>query len=41
MTSTAGDYIPAFTYHDLQAKFTVGDNKNYEFYLGVNNLFDK
>lgn len=41
VTSTTGDYIPSFTYHDLQAKFSVGEQRNYEFYLGVNNLFDK
>lgn len=41
VTSTAGDRIPAFTYHDLQAKFTIGEKKNFELYAGVNNLFDK
>jgi outer membrane receptor protein involved in Fe transport len=41
VTSTDGDLIPAYTYHDIQAKFTVGEEKNYEFYIGVNNLFDK
>ncbi|HEY0959190.1 MAG TPA: TonB-dependent receptor [Novosphingobium sp.] len=41
VTSTDGDRIPSYTYHDLQAKFTIGEEKNYEFYLGVNNLFDK
>lgn len=41
VTSTTADYIPSFTYHDLQAKFTVGEDKNYDFYLGVNNLFNK
>lgn len=41
VTSTSGDRIPAFTYHDLQAKFAVGDDRNYEFYFGVNNLLDK
>jgi outer membrane receptor protein involved in Fe transport len=33
--------VPAYTYHDLQAKFTIGEERNYEFYFGVNNLFDK
>jgi len=41
VTATRGDYIPSVTYHDLQAKFMVGEDKKYEFYLGVNNLFDK
>jgi outer membrane receptor protein involved in Fe transport len=41
VTSTDGDRIPAYTYHDIQAKFTVGEDRNYEFYFGVNNLFDK
>jgi outer membrane receptor protein involved in Fe transport len=41
VTSTAGDRIPSYTYHDIQAKFTVGEDRNYEFYVGVNNLFDK
>jgi iron complex outermembrane receptor protein len=40
-TSTFEDYIPAYTYHDLQAKFTVGEERNFDFYVGVNNLFDK
>ena len=41
VTSTNGDRIPAYTYHDLQAKMTVGEEKNFELYVGVNNLFDK
>lgn len=41
VTSTDMDRIPAYTYHDIQAKFLVGEDKNYEFYFGVNNLFDK
>jgi outer membrane receptor protein involved in Fe transport len=41
VTSTSGDRIPSYTYSDLQAKFTVGEEKNFEFYFGVNNLFDK
>lgn len=28
-------------YHDVQARFGVGEDKNFEFYLGVDNLFDK
>ncbi len=31
--------IPAYTYHDLQAKFEVA--KRFEFYVGANNLLDK
>lgn len=41
VTSTAGDAIPAYTYHDLQARVAIGEKRAYEFYLGVNNLFDK
>ena len=41
VTSTAGDRIPSYTYHDLQAKYSFGPDRNYQFYLGVNNLFDK
>ena len=41
VTSTNEDQIPSYTYHDIQAKFTAGEEKNYELYLGVNNLFDK
>jgi len=41
VTSTAGDYIPSYTYHDLQAKYSFGPDRNYQFYVGVNNLFDK
>lgn len=28
-------------YHDVQARFGVGDDDKFEFYLGVDNLFDK
>ncbi|HEX8030334.1 MAG TPA: TonB-dependent receptor [Vicinamibacterales bacterium] len=41
VTTTNEDRIPAYTYSDIQAKFTVGEDKNYEVYFGVNNLFDK
>ena len=41
VTSTAGDYIPSYTYHDLQAKYAFGPDRNFEFYAGVNNLFNK
>lgn len=41
VTSTDGDRIPAYTYHDLQAKFAAGEDRNYEFYVGVINLLDK
>jgi len=41
VTSTDGDHIPAYTYHDIQAKFAIGEEKNCEFYFGVINLFDK
>ena len=40
-TSTSQDYIPAYTYHDIQVKYGFGPDRNYEFYFGVNNLFDK
>jgi outer membrane receptor protein involved in Fe transport len=33
--------IDDYWYHDIQARFTVGDQKRLEFYLGVDNLFDK
>ena len=41
VTSTAADYIPSYTYHDLQAKYSFGPDRNFQFYVGVNNLFDK
>jgi len=41
VTTDSGDYIPSYTYHDLQGRFVIGDNKKYEFYFGVNNLLDK
>ncbi|MEO5599035.1 MAG: TonB-dependent receptor [Novosphingobium sp.] len=42
VTASGGDIkIPSFMYHDVQAKFAVGDDKRFEFYVGVNNLFDK
>ncbi|TFI59006.1 TonB-dependent receptor [Sphingomonas parva] len=30
-----------FWYHDAQLRFTAGDAQKLEFYLGVNNIFDK
>lgn len=33
--------IPAYWYHNIQGKFTVGDSRKMELYFGVNNLFDK
>jgi len=40
-----GDYdlndIGAVTYHDLQARYRIGDDGEYEVYGGVNNLFNK
>ena len=33
--------IPSYAYHDMQARFDVGENKKFGFYIGVNNLFDK
>lgn len=41
VTTDSGDFIPSYTYHDLQGRFTIGESRNYEFYFGVNNLFDK
>jgi outer membrane receptor protein involved in Fe transport len=33
--------IPAYWYHNAQVRFDIGPNKRQEFYLGVNNMFDK
>lgn len=33
--------IPAYWYHAAQLKFFVGPQKKYDFYAGVNNIFDK
>lgn len=33
--------IPAYTYHDLQVKVTVGETSKIDLYAGCNNLFDK
>ena len=33
--------IPAYWYHNIQGKVTVGEKKNMELFVGVNNLFDK
>jgi outer membrane receptor protein involved in Fe transport len=33
--------ISAYWYHAAQLKFFVGPEKKYDFYLGVNNIFDK
>jgi outer membrane receptor protein involved in Fe transport len=37
----ATNSIDAFWYHDAQARFAVGDQKRLEFYVGVDNVFDK
>lgn len=31
----------AYWYHDAQLRFAIDDKKKYEFYLGVDNVFDK
>jgi outer membrane receptor protein involved in Fe transport len=42
VTASEGAFnIPAYTYHNIQAKVGFGENKQFEFYAGVNNLFDK
>ena len=42
VTASSGLYnIPAYWYHDLQGKFTIDAAQKFEFYVGVNNLFDK
>ena len=42
VTASSGAFsIPAYTYHDIQAKFSVGEDRRFEFYAGVNNLLDK
>lgn len=42
VTASEGAYhIPAFTYHDLQAKVAIGDERQFEFYVGADNLFNK
>lgn len=33
--------IKARFYHDVQARFRTGENDKFEFYFGVNNLFDR
>jgi outer membrane receptor protein involved in Fe transport len=33
--------IPAYFYHNVQAKFGIGEQQKFELYFGVNNLFDK
>ena len=34
-------HIPAYTYHNIQVRQAVGEKREFQFYLGVNNLFDK
>jgi outer membrane receptor protein involved in Fe transport len=34
-------HIPAYWYHNMQAKFLVGEQQKVEFYFGMNNIFDK
>ena len=42
VSASSGSYhIPAYSYHDIQVKFTAGERRQLEFYLGVNNVFDK
>lgn len=33
--------IGSYVYHDLQGRYTFGEDGNYEVYAGVDNLFDK
>ena len=33
--------IPTYTYHDLQGKLAFGEDRRFEFYAGVDNMFDK
>jgi outer membrane receptor protein involved in Fe transport len=37
----ATNSIKAFWYHDLQARIAVGEDRKMEFYVGVDNMFDK
>lgn len=41
LTKTAPIKTGSFWYHDMQFRTSVGADKQYEFYLGVNNVFDK
>jgi iron complex outermembrane recepter protein len=33
--------VGAYTYHDAQLRLGVGEDKNFEIYVGVDNIFDK
>jgi iron complex outermembrane receptor protein len=33
--------IDAYTYHDLQLRYDFGADKQYNAYLGIDNVFDK
>lgn len=39
--STPPTRVHAYWYHNLQGRIAVGEREKMEFYLGVNNLFDK
>jgi len=42
VTASSGVFdIPAYWYHDARVSFTLDDADQFEFYAGVNNLFDK
>ena len=42
VSASSGSYqIPAYTYHDLQAKLGIGEDQRFEFYVGCNNVLDK
>ncbi len=41
LASAAPIRVKAYTYHDAQLRFDLGDEKKFGIYLGVDNIFDK
>jgi outer membrane receptor protein involved in Fe transport len=39
--TAALDRIPAYLYHDLQGRWDLGPDRNYSFFVNIDNLFDK
>ena len=40
-TDDSENFVPAYTYHDLQGRYAFGSDARYSVYVGIQNLFDK
>lgn len=41
LTDPTATRIPAYDYHNVQARFDIGEGRKFQLFAGVNNLFDK